>query len=88
MPSAILKTKNLQRVQDIGGSAAGARSGAFIDIADIEPTRATSGGFSSQFMPAAEATDVFRPVGSATKPISLKSIYVRGSHRNGAVMVQ
>ncbi|CAB4126147.1 hypothetical protein UFOVP68_10 [uncultured Caudovirales phage] len=79
MPSAVLKTKLGMRVLDVGGSAAGDRSGAFIPISDIEPTRATFGGFSGSFTPAALATDVFQLIGSATKLIRLKAIYISGT---------
>ncbi len=79
MPSAVLKTKLGQRVLDVGGAAAGDRTGAFVPISDIEPMRATFGAFSGNFVPAANATDVLQLIGSATKLIRLKAIYISGT---------
>ncbi len=87
MPSAVIRTKLGQRVLDIGGASAGGTTGAFIPISDIEPTRATYGGFSGNFTPAANATDVFRLVGSATKLIRLKSIYISGTSTTAANII-
>ena len=79
MPSAVLKTKLGHRVLDLGSAATGDRSGASIRVSDIEPMRATFGAFSGDFTPAASATDVLQLVGSATKLIRLKSIYISGT---------
>lgn len=79
MPSAVLKTKNGRRVLDIGGAAAADRTGAYVDVCDNEGQRATYGAFVSGLVPAATPTDVFRIVGSATKLIRIKSIYLSGT---------
>lgn len=79
MPSAIIRTKLGRRVLDLGGTSANDRTGAFVEISDNEGLRATYGAFVAGITPAATPTDVFQIVGSATKLIRLKSIYLSGT---------
>ena len=79
MPSAIIRTKVGRRVLDLGGTAAGDRTGAFVEISDNEGLRATYGAFVSGFVPAATPTDIFRIVGGSTKLVRIKSIYLSGT---------
>lgn len=79
MPSAILRSKVGRRFLDLGGAAAGDRTGALVEMCDNEPARATYGAFIAGFVPAATPTDVFRLRGSATKLVRLKSLYISGT---------
>lgn len=79
MPSATLKTKLGLRYLDIGGGAAGDRTGAFVPLADNEGLRASYGVYSSNIVPPANPTDFFTIRGSATKLIRVKQFYISGT---------
>lgn len=79
MVSAVNKTKLGQRVLDLGGGAAGDRTGAFVQISDNEGMRATYGTFIGGYAPPATPTDILTIRGTASKLVRIKGIYMSGT---------